>query len=78
MMSNAQIPFLDMKLKKAYAEIASDIRGGTKESRNDYLIKPVIPEAIIAMIKRHYEKKGQMIERDNVATLSSRSRTTAP
>lgn len=60
-----RVPFLYPKLKKAYAEIASDIRGGDKERRNDYLIKPVIPETIIAMIKKHYEKKGHMIERNN-------------
>lgn len=60
-----KVPFLYPKLKKAYAEIVSDIRGGDKERRNDYLIKPVIPETIIAMIKKQYEKKGHMIERNN-------------
>ncbi len=58
------IPFLYPRLKKAYAEIASDVRGGDSERRSDYLIKPVIPESIIAMIKRHYERTGQMIEKN--------------
>lgn len=58
------IPFLYPKLRKAYAEIAWDIRGGDSAKRGDYLIKPIIPESIIAMIKRHYERTGQMMEKD--------------
>ena len=52
-----KVPFLDLKLKKAYAEIASDIEVGDKENRDNYLIKPIIPEPIILMIKAQYEKK---------------------
>lgn len=59
-----KIPFLYPKLKKAYSEIASDIKSDDKETRKDYRIKPVIPEAIIARIKRHYEKSGKMIEKN--------------
>ena len=55
-----KIPFLYPKLKKAYTELASDIRNSDKERKNDYFIKPVIPESIIAAIKRYYEKKGRM------------------
>ena len=55
-----KIPFLYPKLKKAYTELASDIRNTDKERKSDYFIKPVIPESIIAAIKRYYEKKGQM------------------
>lgn len=58
-----RVPFLDLKLKKAYAEIASDIRGDDKGERDNYLIKPVIPEPILIRIKNYYEKKGKMIER---------------
>ncbi len=60
-----KIPFLYPELKKAYTEIASDIRDGDSVKRSDRLIKPVIPESIIAMIKRHYERTGQMMEKDN-------------
>lgn len=61
-----KIPFLYLKLKKAYAEIASDILdSNNKEQKKDYFIRPVIPETIIAMIKRHYEKSGHMIEQDH-------------
>ncbi|HUT68549.1 MAG TPA: NAD(P)H-dependent oxidoreductase [Dehalococcoidales bacterium] len=59
-----KVPFLYPKLKKAYTEIISDIRSPGKDRKSDYLIKPVIPESIIAAIKRHYEKKGRMIEPD--------------
>ncbi len=57
-----RIPFTYRKLKKAYAEIASDIRGEGKTRRQSYFIKPIIPESIIAMIKRHYEKTGKMYD----------------
>ena len=60
-----RVPFLYTKLKKAYAEIASDIQDDKEEGPKTYYIKPVIPEAIIALIKRHYEKAGHMIEHDN-------------
>ncbi len=60
-----KVPFLDLKLKKSYMSIASDIKGSDKEVRNNYLVRPIIPGSIIAAIKRHYEKKGHMIERNN-------------
>ena len=59
-----RIPFLDLKLKKAWAEIASDLGSNAMEARDDYLIRPVIPAPIIRMIKNYYEWKGQMIQRD--------------
>ena len=59
-----KVPFLYPRLKKAYSEIVSDIRSAGRDEKDDYLIKPVIPESIIAAIKRHYEKKGRMIEPD--------------
>jgi hypothetical protein len=55
-----KIPFLYPKLKKAYAEMVSDLQVSDRESKSDYFIKPVIPESIIAAIKRYYEKKGRM------------------
>lgn len=60
-----KVPFLDLKLKKAYTEMASDIAGGDEEVRSNYLIRPIIPETIIAMIKRHFEKKMHMMEQNN-------------
>jgi hypothetical protein len=59
-----RVPFLYRKLKNAYAEIASDILNEDTKSRNNYLIKPVIPAFIIAMIKKYYEKHGQMYDRN--------------
>ncbi|MDM8001023.1 MAG: NAD(P)H-dependent oxidoreductase [Dehalococcoidia bacterium] len=61
-----RIPLLYLRLKRAYAEVASDICASDGEVKKDYLIRPVIPEAIIAMIKRHYERTGKMIEKENI------------
>jgi putative NADPH-quinone reductase len=57
-----KVPFLDMKLKKAYAEIASDIQGSDRGEKNNYLIKPILPEPIILMIKNQFEKKMRLPE----------------
>jgi hypothetical protein len=57
-----KVPFLYPKLKKAYAEIISDMQSAGNGENIDYLIKPIIPERIIAAIKHHYEKKGRMIK----------------
>jgi len=59
------IPLLYGELKKAYAEMASDIISGDRGPKSDVFIKPVIPESIIAMIKRHYERTGRMMEKDS-------------
>ena len=60
-----KVPFLDLKLKRAYSEIALDIRGSNKAKQTNHLIKPVIPAPILIMIKNYYERKGHMIERKN-------------
>lgn len=57
----SKVSFLYPKLKKAYNEIVSDIQEFNVERKNNYFIKPIIPESIIAFIKRRYEKKGKMI-----------------
>jgi hypothetical protein len=57
-------PFLYSTLKRAWADLASDVRTDAEAVRADYLVKPVIPEPIIHMIKSYYEWKGQMIQRD--------------
>lgn len=65
-----RVPFLDLKLKRAFAAIASDLKSGDSAPRDDYLIRPVVPVPICLMMKRHFEKK--------MDTLGSagRSRTT--
>ncbi|MBN2074691.1 MAG: NAD(P)H-dependent oxidoreductase [Dehalococcoidales bacterium] len=57
-----KIPFLYPRLKRAYKLMVADISGISKEKPDDYFIRPVIPESIIAAIRRHYEKSGHMIE----------------
>jgi hypothetical protein len=57
-----RVPLFYHTLKKAYADIALDIRSSDEELKNDYFIKPVIPEFVITAIRRHYERSGKMIE----------------
>jgi len=57
-----RIPFSYRQLKKAYGQIASDIKGEANVTTHNYFIKPIIPEFIIAMIKKHYEKSGHMYD----------------
>jgi hypothetical protein len=57
-----KVPFFYRTLKKAYADIARDILSEDLEEKKDYFIKPIIPEPIIAAIRRHYERSGKMIE----------------
>jgi hypothetical protein len=52
-----RVPFLDLKLKTAFAAIVSDLNSGDSAPKDDYLIKPAIPAPICLMIKRQYEKK---------------------
>lgn len=57
-----RVPLLYRTLKKAYADIARDIGSDDVAVKKDYFIKPIIPEPIIAAIRRHYERSGKMIE----------------
>jgi hypothetical protein len=60
-----KVPFFDLKLKRAYAEMVSDIKSNSREKRDNYLIRPLIPAPILIRIKNYYEKKGQMIQRNH-------------
>ena len=52
-----RVPFLDLKLKRGFAALASDLRSGDRSPKDDYLIRPAIPVPICLMMKRHFEKK---------------------
>lgn len=52
-----RVPFLDLKLKRAFADIASDLTSDARAPKDDYLIRPVVPVPICLMMKRHFEKK---------------------
>lgn len=52
-----KVPLLSLKLKKAFNEIAQDVKNGNHEKKENYYIKPVLPEPIILMIKAQFEKK---------------------
>ncbi len=55
-----KIPFLDLKLKRAYRAIASDLERADTCNVSDCFVKPVIPEILIRKIKERYEQKGRM------------------
>jgi len=61
------VPFLDLKLKRAFAAMSADIGADSDELRTDYFIHPVIPEGIIRRIKERYEKRGGMIAPQDVS-----------
>ncbi len=57
-----KMPLIDLKLKRAFADVAADIAGDGLPPKDDYCIHPIIPELIIRRIKEYYEKKGGMIQ----------------
>ena len=48
---------LNMKYRRAFSAIVADIRNGDIGQKEDYFIKPLIPEPIMLWIKAQYEKK---------------------
>jgi len=50
-------PLLNMKYKKAFSAIVSDIKAGDKGQKGNFFIKPLIPEPILLWYKAQYEKK---------------------
>ena len=48
---------LNMKYKKAFSAIVADIRNGDTGRKDDYFIKPAVPEPVLLWIKAQYEKK---------------------
>ena len=52
-----KVPLLNMKYKRAFSAIASDIKNGDAGQKDDYFIKPLVPEPVLLWIKAQYEKK---------------------
>ena len=52
-----KVPLLRMKYRRAFSAIAADIENGDTAQKNDYFIKPLIPEPVTLWIKARYEKK---------------------
>ena len=50
-------PLLNLKYKRAFSAIKADIKNGGTEQKNDYFIKPLIPEPVLLWYKARYEKK---------------------
>lgn len=55
-----KIPLLNMKYKKAFSAIASDIKNGDTGQKDNYFIKPLLPEPVILWWKAQYEKKMKL------------------
>jgi hypothetical protein len=53
-----KVPFLNLKLKRAFAEMVRDMGDSGTDEREDVFVSPVIPKGIILRIKDHYEKKS--------------------
>jgi hypothetical protein len=58
-----RVPLLDLKLKRAFAAIASDLKSGDRAPKDDYLIRPAIPVPICLMMKRRFEKKMDAVDK---------------
>lgn len=52
-----KVPWLRMKYQRAFSAIAADIENGGRGHKEDYFIKPLLPEPILLWIKGRYEKK---------------------
>ena len=52
-----KVPLLSMKYKRAFSAIVADIGDGDIEKKEDYFIRPLIPEPVMLWIKAQYEKK---------------------
>jgi len=52
-----KVPLLNMKYKRAFSAIVADIENGNTGQKEDYFIKPLIPEPVMLWIKAQYEKK---------------------
>ena len=50
-------PLLNIKYKRAFSAIVSDIGNGDRGKKDNYFIKPLIPEPVILWIKAQYEKR---------------------
>ena len=50
-------PLLSMRYRKAFSAIVADIRNADTGQKDNYFIKPIIPETIMLWIKAQYEKK---------------------
>jgi hypothetical protein len=52
-----KVPLLRTRYKRAFSAVALDIGNGDTKHKDDFFIKPFIPEPIILWIKARYEKK---------------------
>jgi len=53
-----KVPFLNPRLKKAFAHIVADIEGDEGGHREDVFLPPLIPKGVVIKIKEYYENKS--------------------
>jgi hypothetical protein len=53
-----KVPFVNPRLKRAFARIVEDIARDEAVTREDVFISPVIPKGIVIKVKEHYENKS--------------------
>ena len=54
------IPFLNMRIRRGFSEIADDIRDERREAKETFLVKPFISKAILVAIRDRMERKAQL------------------
>lgn len=52
-----KVPLLRMKYRRAFSAVAADLENGDTGQKEDYFIKPLIPERVALWWKARYEKK---------------------
>jgi multimeric flavodoxin WrbA len=56
-----KLPFLNSKLKRAWARIIEDILDSNAGHTEDLLVEPAIPKSILLRVKESYERKSGIL-----------------
>ena len=66
-----RVPFLNLKLKRAFSDIVSDIELDDARDVRDYAVQPIIPERILIAIKNRYERRMTPRSQADVSRVAS-------
>jgi hypothetical protein len=61
-----KVPFLDIKLKRAFNRIVHDVLIGDSADIHDVYIRPIIPKSIVLIIKKRFENKIKL-QKSNIS-----------
>jgi multimeric flavodoxin WrbA len=56
-----KVPFLNLRLKRAFRRMVDDMKSDTTEPREDVFIPPAIPKMIILRIKDRFEERSKRV-----------------